>query len=287
MGWSLSVAGSHARRLERQGWLERHRMTRGRGSLLVATRRGVRMSGLAVGAPPAPAPTWWAHDCACAWTAAWLSVRGREWRGPREVLADPELKGELEWRTGTGWRRSGHRPDLAVLLEPGRSSSRSSSSARRTSGCARSSACTAGGSPSADGRPDLRLRDDALAKRIAEIDPAAGLPNGALRTELLSTVQAEAKGRRRDLARASLVAFWLCAALGAGGAWLLRRRTTLSVRNLYLVGGATSLLCGLTSWLTVGRAARPRAAGRPTGRPSGGGGGWPTWAPARNSASTS
>ena len=49
MGWCLSVAGSHARRLERQGWLERHRMTRGRGSLLVATRRGVRMSGLAVG----------------------------------------------------------------------------------------------------------------------------------------------------------------------------------------------------------------------------------------------
>ena len=38
MGWCLSVAGSHARRLERQGWVERHRMTRGVGSLLVATR---------------------------------------------------------------------------------------------------------------------------------------------------------------------------------------------------------------------------------------------------------
>jgi hypothetical protein len=57
MGWSLSAAGSHARRLERQGWLERHRMTRGKGSLLVATRRGVRMSGLEVGAPATPAPT--------------------------------------------------------------------------------------------------------------------------------------------------------------------------------------------------------------------------------------
>jgi hypothetical protein len=44
---------------------------------------------------------------------------------------------------------------------------------------------------------------------------------------------------------ASLVAFWLCAAIGAGGAWLLRGHTTLSVRNLYLLGGATSLLCGL------------------------------------------
>ncbi|MGO9909477.1 MAG: hypothetical protein ACLP4R_13180 [Solirubrobacteraceae bacterium] len=44
---------------------------------------------------------------------------------------------------------------------------------------------------------------------------------------------------------ASLVGFWVCAALGAGGAWLLRRRTTLSAQNLYLAGGATSLLCGL------------------------------------------
>lgn len=43
----------------------------------------------------------------------------------------------------------------------------------------------------------------------------------------------------------SLVAFWVCAATGAGGAWLLRRRTTLSARNLYLLGGVTSLLCGL------------------------------------------
>ena len=119
MGWCVSVAGSHARRLEREGWLERYRMTRGQGSLLVATRRGVRMSGLAVGAPSAPAPTWWAHDCACAWTAAWLSVRGRDWRGPREVLADPRLKGELEWLTRNGWRRSGHRPDLAAVMPTG------------------------------------------------------------------------------------------------------------------------------------------------------------------------
>ena len=48
MGWSTSVANSHATRLEQQGWLERHRMTRGRGSLLRATRRGVRMCELHV-----------------------------------------------------------------------------------------------------------------------------------------------------------------------------------------------------------------------------------------------
>lgn len=195
MGWCLSVAGSHARRLERQGWLERHRMTRGRGSLLVATRRGVRMSGLAVGAPSTPAPTWWDHDCACAWTAAWLSVRRRDWRGPREVLADPELKGELEWLSGTGWRRSGHRPDLAVVMETG----------------------TVAIEVELQRKADKRLRailglygrwlterritgliyvcrNEAIAERLREMSPAAGLPDGALRLELLGTVQAEARG---------------------------------------------------------------------------------------------
>ena len=196
MGWCSSVAGSHARRLERQGWLERHRMTRGQGSLLVATRRGVRMSGLAVSAPAAPAPTWWAHDCACAWTAAWLSVRGREWRGPREVLADPQLKGELEWLTGTGRRRTGHRPDLAVVMPTG----------------------TVAIEVELQRKADKRLRailglygqwlterqitgliyvcrTSAVAKRIRESGLAAGLPDGALRVELLSTVQAQAQGR--------------------------------------------------------------------------------------------
>ena len=38
-------------------------------------------------------------------------------------------------------------------------------------------------------------RDDAVAKRIGEMGPAAGLPDGALRLELLNTVQAEATGQ--------------------------------------------------------------------------------------------
>jgi hypothetical protein len=42
---------------------------------------------------------------------------------------------------------------------------------------------------------------------------------------------------------ASLAAFWLCAALGAFAAWLMRRRTTLSVRNLYLAAAASALVC--------------------------------------------
>jgi hypothetical protein len=115
MGWGDRVARSHASRLERAGWLERHPMIRGQGSLLAATRRGVRMSGLPASAPAAPDPASWAHDSGCAWTAAWLGARGaREWRGPREVLIDPDLNRTVVWSTRSSLRRSGHRPDLML-----------------------------------------------------------------------------------------------------------------------------------------------------------------------------
>lgn len=120
MGWGERVARSHASRLEREGWLARYPMIRGEGLLLVATRRGVRMSGLRLTAPAEPEPVSWAHDCACAWTAAWLTIRGaRDWRGPREVLVDPELKGKLLWSTRVKLQSSGHRPDLAVRIPAG------------------------------------------------------------------------------------------------------------------------------------------------------------------------
>src|SRR5438270_10606752 len=76
MGWSEVAARSHARRLEAEGWLERQPMTRGQGSLFLATRTGVRMTAIPLRAASTPAPTWWAHHCACAWAAAWLTVRG-------------------------------------------------------------------------------------------------------------------------------------------------------------------------------------------------------------------
>jgi hypothetical protein len=120
MAWGDRVARSHASRLECEGWLERHRMLRGDGSLLIATRRGVRMTGLAVSAPAPPEPTAWAHDRACAWTAAWLTVRGaQEWQGPREVLSDPRLKRTVQWSTRMSLRRAGHRPDLTVSARAG------------------------------------------------------------------------------------------------------------------------------------------------------------------------
>ncbi len=35
------------------------------------------------------------------------------------MLTDLRLKGELEWLTGNGRRRSGHRPDLVVVMPSG------------------------------------------------------------------------------------------------------------------------------------------------------------------------
>ena len=120
MSWGERVARSHASRLEHEGWLVRQPMLPGEGSLLVVSRRGVRMTGLEVSAPAVPEPTWWAHDCACAWTAAWLTVRGaRAWSGPREVLIDPKWRGTVIWSTRSGLRSSGHRPDLVLRAQAG------------------------------------------------------------------------------------------------------------------------------------------------------------------------
>jgi len=119
MGWSEVAARSHARRLEQEGWLERCPMTRGDGSLFLATRKGVRVLGLPLTAACVPAPTWWAHDSACAWTAAWLTARGRCFLGSREILDDPSWSGQLEWLEHNGYKRSSHRPDLIGFTPTG------------------------------------------------------------------------------------------------------------------------------------------------------------------------
>jgi len=87
-------------------------MVRGQGSLFLATRRGVLVLGLPLIAATTPAPTWWAHDAGCAWTAAWLTLRGRRYLGQRELLDDPEWSGKLHWLHRNSFKRSGHRPDL-------------------------------------------------------------------------------------------------------------------------------------------------------------------------------
>jgi hypothetical protein len=67
---------------------------------------------------------------------------------------------------------------------------------------------------------------------------------------------------------ASLAAFWVAAAVGAAGAWLLRRRTTLSVRNLYLAAAAAALVCAAAvaaRWWSTLLALAPLAAAPITG----------------------
>lgn len=114
MGWAPGTARSHAARLTREGWLARAAMPRGDGSLLFATRSGVHVAGVTVSPAPEPAPTWWAHLAGCAWVAAWLTVRGREMLGPRELLVDDSWCGAL---TGvSGVRSAAHRPDLIGMV---------------------------------------------------------------------------------------------------------------------------------------------------------------------------
>jgi hypothetical protein len=111
------TARSHLLRLVQAGLVERCAAQRGEGPLIFASRAGVRESGVeAAPIVSPPAPTTWAHWQACAWTAAWLTVRGRHVIGGRELLVDERWEGELEWLERSGWRRRGHRPDLAAAL---------------------------------------------------------------------------------------------------------------------------------------------------------------------------
>jgi hypothetical protein len=119
MGCSEVAARSHARRLEREGWLARFPMTRGEGSLFVATRTGISVLGLRLRAAGSPAPTWWAHHCGCAWVAAWLMLRGHQFLGDRELLDDQGWSGEISWRDHKGVHVSRHRPDLIALASTG------------------------------------------------------------------------------------------------------------------------------------------------------------------------
>jgi hypothetical protein len=87
-------------------------MTRGHGSLFVATRSGVAVAGISVRVAGPPAPTWWAHHRGCAWTAASLTACGHSFLGPRELLEDSAWSGEISWRDRKGFNASTHRPDL-------------------------------------------------------------------------------------------------------------------------------------------------------------------------------
>jgi len=123
MNWTQPGLYDHVARLTHAGLVRRVPMTRGDGSLLVVTPDGARMGGASAGAAPrGVAPTTWAHVVACAWTAAWFDVRGRDWLSGREVGADEAWRGEVVYQDGYGRKqRQRHRPDLATFIrnEPG------------------------------------------------------------------------------------------------------------------------------------------------------------------------
>jgi hypothetical protein len=117
MGWAPGNARSHAARLTRERWLGRVARPRGKGSLFFAARQGVRVAGVDVLPAPEPAPIWWDHLAASAWVAAWLTVRGRDLVGPRELIGDQSWQGEVKAVPGS--RRLVHTPDLVGMV-PGR-----------------------------------------------------------------------------------------------------------------------------------------------------------------------
>lgn len=204
MGWSRSVAFSHAQRLECEGWIERHPMLRGQGSLLLATGLGVQMTGAAVSPARPPAPTWWAHLQACGWVAAWLTVRGRTMQGCGEVDADPSWRGDIRWHDSKGAHRARHRPDLAVVLDRvrfGVEVELARKSIERLSAIVglharwRAAGQTAG--------VIYVCADDAGAQRVREIAAERGLSTergGGLRVELLEQIKQQARSTRPESA---------------------------------------------------------------------------------------
>jgi hypothetical protein len=120
MGWGRTAVYSHTHRLLKARWLETCSRTHGEGSLVYASRAGLRFSGVAAAAvEKRPSPVSWAHCEACAWTATWLTARGRGMVGPRELLVRTDWRGELRFRERGELRRRGHRPDLVGRLPDG------------------------------------------------------------------------------------------------------------------------------------------------------------------------
>jgi hypothetical protein len=197
MGWSEVAARNHARRLEKMGWLERVPMVRGEGSLFFATRTGVRVLGLPLIACTTPAPTWWSHHIACAWTAAWLKVRGRDFLGPRELISSTDWAHPLHWQDRSGVKRSGHRPDLVAFAVSGNPVAiEVELAAKSRSRLAAILRVHRTWSYSNNSRGVVYIcGDEAAHSRIERAGKRAGLylGDGFLRIELLDTIKAQAR----------------------------------------------------------------------------------------------
>ena len=165
-------------------------MTWGDGSLFLATRKGVVVLGLPLIPASTPAQTVWAHDSGCAWAAAWLTLRDREFLGQREMLSRPDWSGQLHWRDRNSDKRSSHRPDLigwansrATLIEvelTGKSRGRLDAILKMYS-------------PWVCG-PEVRAlmyicSDHVEMRRIERAARRVGMSRGDLRLELLDTIK--------------------------------------------------------------------------------------------------
>lgn len=197
MGWGQAAVYSHARRLRERGWLEKCSRPRGEGSLVYASRRGVRESGAkAAVMKKRPTPVTWAHWEACSWTAAWLTTRGREMIAPREILVDADWCGELRFRERGELRRRGHRPDLAGCLPDGQRipievELSEKSSARLTAVIALHARWVASDKSAA---VIYVCGTEAIAERVVAEGHAAGLSveRGTMRVEPLARIKSEA-----------------------------------------------------------------------------------------------
>jgi len=120
MGCSERVAYDHVRRLHGAALVEKVAMRRGDGSLIAVTRKGALEAGYPAGyALRSVAPTTWAHTSACAWTGAWLALRGRAWWSERELLHDDAWRYALRYKDRRGNVQVSHRPDLGVQITAG------------------------------------------------------------------------------------------------------------------------------------------------------------------------
>ena len=207
MGWSQPTAYSHAQRLVAAGWAGRCPTALGHGSLLYATNAGVKVAA-EVASPMArpPAPTTWAHCRAVAWTAAWLTARGRELLGPRELLVDDFWQAELSWRDRAGDHRRTHRPDLAggrdeAALLPIEVELTSKTKARLRSVLALHAAWIAAGKTGAViyvcARRSLAERVRAQGVEVG-LSAEAGRQRKTLRVELLEEIREQALAARSN-----------------------------------------------------------------------------------------
>ena len=197
MGWGRTAVYSHTHRLLAAGWLETCSRTHGEGSLVYASRAGVRFSGVTAAAvEKRPSPVSWPHCEACAWTAAWLTARGRGMVGPREMLVRTDWRGELRWHERGELRRRGHRPDLAGRLPDGQLlpievELTEKSSARLKAVLELHSEWIAAGK---SGAVIYVCGDEEIAERVLADGAQVGLSvdRGTMRIELIATIQREA-----------------------------------------------------------------------------------------------